>query len=408
MKDLQAIGDIDWAGLEHAYGPAGDVPDQLRALAATDPAEVDKALHTLYGNIFHQGSRYEATAYAVPFLTGLAVDRATAGRDEIVSLLASIAIGYDESWLPDGLPILEQRAELDRLRATDPDAEQARVAAWVAAATDDQDRKSREFEASLFDPQLVTANQQWAVDAYDAVRADLPHLLPLLDDEDVRVRTACAHLLGWFPEEAATLAPALLDRARADTAPVVRATALIAYGLVAGPGDTGVAAALDDPAPVVRAAAAIAAARLGATDPDRVVSVLVETMTAEATTRRNRLPFLDGNLPGYAALALAQSAGHADRAVDAVLTALPTTPPYPAVPLVSALLGAAFPDGRVAAGTPFTALTDRQRRAVAGLAAADFAWHGDQPGTVYVNLNEVVRSYGLPDHLEALKSYVRN
>ncbi|MFB6395488.1 HEAT repeat domain-containing protein [Polymorphospora lycopeni] len=405
MKDLKALDEIDWTGLEHAYGPAGDVPDQLRALAATDPSEVDKSLHALYGNIFHQGSRYQATAYAVPFLTGLAADPATTGRDEILSLLASIAIGYDESWLPDGLPILEHRAELDRLRATDPETERARVAAWVEAAADESERTSREFEASLFDPQLVTANQQWAVDAYDAVRADLPHLLPLLGDADADVRTACAYLLGWFPEDSATLGPALLDRIREDTSPVVRGTALIAYGLLAGPAAADVVAALDDPAPVVRAAAAIAAARLGAADSDRVVAVLVETMTAEATTRRNRLPFLDGNLPGYAALALAQPTQHVDRAVDAVLTVLPTTAPYPAVPLVSALLGAVFPDGRVAPGTPFGGLTDRQRRAVAGLAAADFAWHGGQPGTTYVNLNEVVRAYGLPDQLEALKTY---
>jgi hypothetical protein len=54
---LAGLEEIDWAGLRHAYGPAGDVPGLLRALASGSPAERSHAVQKLYGNIFHQGSR---------------------------------------------------------------------------------------------------------------------------------------------------------------------------------------------------------------------------------------------------------------------------------------------------------------------------------------------------------------
>jgi hypothetical protein len=51
---LDGLDDIDWAAPSHAYGPATDVPDLLRALA--DPEHWEKALSGLYGNIFHQST----------------------------------------------------------------------------------------------------------------------------------------------------------------------------------------------------------------------------------------------------------------------------------------------------------------------------------------------------------------
>ena len=96
---LAGLDEIDSAQLEHAYGPAGDVPGLIRALASTEPDERERARHALYGNVFHQGSRYEATGVAVPFLARLAIDPQVPQRDEIVLMLAAMAIGYDEAYL---------------------------------------------------------------------------------------------------------------------------------------------------------------------------------------------------------------------------------------------------------------------------------------------------------------------
>lgn len=102
---LAGLDTVNWAGLTHAYGPASDVPGLIRALASTEADERARALHSLHGNIVHQGSRYEATACAVPFLARLAADPQIAQRDDIVFLLAALAIGYDRAFLPAGVDI---------------------------------------------------------------------------------------------------------------------------------------------------------------------------------------------------------------------------------------------------------------------------------------------------------------
>ena len=106
---LEGLDRVNWARLNHAYGSAADVPDQIRALRSPDTEARAQALWQLYGNIFHQGSRFEATSYAVPFLLEILAAPGTLDRAQLLELLAAIAIGYDESWLPTGLPITEHR-----------------------------------------------------------------------------------------------------------------------------------------------------------------------------------------------------------------------------------------------------------------------------------------------------------
>jgi tetratricopeptide (TPR) repeat protein len=87
---FEGLDDIDWASLKHAYGSAADVPAMLRRLASSDPAERDEALHAAYGNIFHQGTRYEATPKAIPFLIAIA----ERGNAAILDLLTHCVAGY--------------------------------------------------------------------------------------------------------------------------------------------------------------------------------------------------------------------------------------------------------------------------------------------------------------------------
>jgi hypothetical protein len=84
---LAGLHDIDWRNLQHAYGSADDVPDQLLSLAAGD----DSVLGDLFGNIYHQGSVYQATAYAVPFLWRLLAAQGEVGHSGIAALLGAIA-----------------------------------------------------------------------------------------------------------------------------------------------------------------------------------------------------------------------------------------------------------------------------------------------------------------------------
>ncbi|MEU7875622.1 hypothetical protein [Dactylosporangium sp. NPDC049140] len=208
---LTELDAVDWPDLSHAYGEADDVPDLLRRLATGDA----EALHALYGNIWHQGTVYEATAPAVPFLIEV-LDAPEADTAGVLHLLASIARG--SSYL-DVHERLLPAAEQGTAEVT---AQIARELAWVTAA-------------------------------HIAVAAGRPAYLRLLSAgaaEDTRA--TAAYVLAAVDDAADTAA--LRDCATADASPVVRAAAILALN---GRGVTD-ARFLADPAPLPRVTAAMA------------------------------------------------------------------------------------------------------------------------------------------------------
>jgi hypothetical protein len=159
---LEGLDRVDWASLEHAYGPADDVPGQLRALLSSDRRVRENALHELFGNIWHQGTVYPASAAAVPFLYELLTAPGVPDRTGIALLLASIA---------GGAGYMEVHGDGD-------DDERAREAAEVAAVR-------------------------------RAVSAGLRHLLPYLTDGEPEMRMSIAEALGNYPEHAEWSLPAV-------------------------------------------------------------------------------------------------------------------------------------------------------------------------------------------------------
>ncbi len=92
---------INWAALDHAYGPAGEVPALLVLLRSPDPERRRQALSDFWVKVHHQGSIYSSTAAALPFLIDIAADARTPDRGSVVSLVASI--GKEASyWLGAG------------------------------------------------------------------------------------------------------------------------------------------------------------------------------------------------------------------------------------------------------------------------------------------------------------------
>src|SRR5579883_1568825 len=89
---LDRLDEIPWKTLNHAYGSAADVPELLRALAGAGQRQED-ALYELHGNIWHQGTVYEASSYAAPFLIELATEPSLTRRDEILGLIGALANG---------------------------------------------------------------------------------------------------------------------------------------------------------------------------------------------------------------------------------------------------------------------------------------------------------------------------
>lgn len=166
---LEELDAIDWHALTHAYGPADDVPDLLRALLALDETVRAQAQWQLYGNVYHQGTIYPVTAVVVPILLKLLAEPSTPDRSWIVGYLSSIALSYIES---------------------------------------------RDYDPELF----VGPPEEWlewyrdAYAAHQAVRAGLPLFLHLLNDSEVRLRRRVAQVLGALREDAHISSPALSAR----------------------------------------------------------------------------------------------------------------------------------------------------------------------------------------------------
>ncbi|MCM4080260.1 HEAT repeat domain-containing protein [Paractinoplanes hotanensis] len=486
---LEKLDDVPWSDLHHAYGPADDVPAQLRALRSDDADVRKKSLWSLFGTIFHQGTRYEASSHAVPFLLELAAAPATPSRESVIELLVALAIGSDESYLPGGFPLAELQS------AATGGAALLRDGGPLASLPEaDQDRLQARIE----------------LNAYEAVAAGVPLFVPLLKDPDPAVRRMAAYALGWFPapsphfsssgpdvpiapplplnpaaplpanpDTAAPLSPSpetstdalpsaspaahtaappppspaahapaspspnpevhaappsdrpdvhaappslspevpiagaaspssvALAEALADEDASVAATAALSLGLLgetAGSvlAEAAIASALGDPREVVRGGAAIALAKAhGRAAPRRVVD---ELLSWAAGGQATEVPYLDGDLAGYAARSLALVLpDESDEALDALLGRLPTVSGAEALPVVGEALRRVFPGGPIVSGTPFDALTERQKRVVRALAGSPSTWLFLE--RAYGNFAWLIGSYGLPSDEEAMRAY---
>src|SRR5438552_81973 len=109
--DLAALDAIDWNRTKHAFGPATDVPNLIRSLASPDGDVRRGAWTALYGNLYHQGIVYPATAAAAPFFVKLLEGDDVEDKSEILRYLAVIGEDPDvgRALLPHA-PLLESMA----------------------------------------------------------------------------------------------------------------------------------------------------------------------------------------------------------------------------------------------------------------------------------------------------------
>ncbi len=109
---LDGLDDIDWETLIHAYGPASDIPDDLRALLSPDEKTATNALWRLFGNIHHQGTVYMATPPAIPFLTESALALPPDRAAGVVDLLSAMLDYAADLMIEDGLTVAAFREKM--------------------------------------------------------------------------------------------------------------------------------------------------------------------------------------------------------------------------------------------------------------------------------------------------------
>lgn len=268
---LERLDQIPWADLSHAYGDASDVPELIRDLASPDPARRDGALWALYGNIWHQGTVYEATAYAVPFLIELLTIPAVPDKAGILRLLQVIAYGSS---------YMDVHQHLDYFR---------------------DERQSEEFAEEL------KLERGWVVAAHDAVVLGTPVFLSLLSDFQTTVRTTAPFVLASCAERNEEIIPVLRTHADQEADPIAKASALFAMALLGAPASrpdvhSYLTAGYQDQTspPMVRFVAALGVTHLAGTAAfSETIPIFRETINL-CSDRFSELPWYDHTTPAVA------------------------------------------------------------------------------------------------------------
>jgi hypothetical protein len=175
---LDGLDDVPWSELTHAYGEATDVPALIRSLVSVDDAEREHARHELFGNIWHQGTVYQATIYALPFLVNLLRDPLSPDRDALALLVASIIAGRGYTEIHWSRPIVSPFTRRP-----------------LAKPSDLEERIARERD-------IVQEIRKRGAEAVDI-------LLAFLDHDEAEVRMTVAEALGRFPSRADAIVPVL-------------------------------------------------------------------------------------------------------------------------------------------------------------------------------------------------------
>ncbi len=182
---LELLDTIDWSQTSSCYGSAEKIPSAIRGLISDKTKTRHEALSTLHMELEHQGSVYQASAYAVPFLLELVAAPQTPEKGELVELLAYLGSGG--AHLGKHFESLERRLARQRIAL-------------------------RERKESLALQELTRDDRRWSERTHQAVREGLPLLLPLLTDIDAAMRMKVTFLLTFFPEDRSWLLPPIITQ----------------------------------------------------------------------------------------------------------------------------------------------------------------------------------------------------
>lgn len=305
FEDLDAV---DWAQLSHAYGKATDVPALLVALREADDEVRARTMRALYGNVYHQGTRYPASAAVVPFVLQLLDAEETPTKEDLLSYLARLVAGpftvrHGPEYVVEDTYFRLGR-EVRSERVGDGDRQYLRTLARV----------------------------------YDEVEAGLPVLMRSLDAPAMEERAAAAYVIGALPNRTATTLPLLLRRLSSE--PVAKARISVVFALGELQCRDALLSACDDADAAVRL---MAAAQLLRERPTHAaVKIVVASLAAP-------IPHYEGSYGAHgastadAAHALTQVPRTIGRAyLDDIANAVGRLPVFDALPIVAPLLDFAF------------------------------------------------------------------
>jgi hypothetical protein len=202
VEKLAGLNNVPWAQLQDAYGSAADVPNEIRALVAEDADARNAAFKALFSNICHQGTIYEASIHALPFLIEILRSDSCPDRNSLVLLVSCIVAGH-------GYWEIHKSILLSNPFTHRPVARPADLESKIAA-------------------------ERVLVDAVRKIGSDAaPLLIPELTNPEADVRKAVAEALCQYPGTQAIL-PALQSALRTERDAEVRDAIQIAINDLTG------------------------------------------------------------------------------------------------------------------------------------------------------------------------------
>jgi hypothetical protein len=343
---LERLDEVPWDTLEHAYGSAEDVPGLLRLLLSPHPKVRAQTQYTLYGNIFHQGTRCPATPYVIPFLIEMCAEPSVPERFWLLSYWGSLITGY--------FSVQERPMWGDGERLY-----------YGGEVQPDED-----------DPYSLALHQiyQESLKGYSLLRT-------LIDDSDHSVRTGAAWMMACLPTMAAESVPLL--KGRDEPSGWVRAASAFALG------ELGAAKPLlrmlaEDDFPAARCMAVCELARL---EPDAALIDPLLDFVVHPIEGYENIPGAGGKSSGDAAHAISLLPVEVQQqAIPALCDRLEQARLFDTMPLVSTLIAAAFPMRE----EPVSELTDLQRYVLGRMVDCEELWN-------IGNLSWTFRAHGLPN-----------
>jgi hypothetical protein len=403
---LEGLDRADWGRLTHAWGPALDTPGHIRLLASRDAKKRETARGDLCITLGHQGTRYAATAAAVPFLFELLDNSATPEKSGLIRLLIFLAVGYHDKFLPLGFDPAAEFAEAEKVAPGDAGPEHY----------DD------------YGPELAAL---WARDAYNAVRRRVTRFRALARHRDPDTRRAAVFALAWFPVAARKSAPVVRRICRGQPQSGERANAILCLGILGRYlRDTSDAPWLQkqlgpDRPHVVRVTAAISlAVLLGSALPAEGLAVLLEAVQDVPRGQREGtgVAWAHNGLIAHVCKVLHFLApAPTEPVLSALCQAAKGADFWPALNVWHTLLDLVFPDKLGVYFEPdptlpsrnrvvyrdSTRLDDTQRRAVEAIARSPYwEWKTKSAHNAFGPHEELLLAYGLPHHHEKLQGFL--
>ncbi|EAY31682.1 HEAT repeat domain-containing protein [Microscilla marina] len=193
LPDFDKLYEVDWKNTTHAYGEATDVPLQIMKLCSEDNETREEAWWQLWGNLFHQGSRYPASVLAVPYFIDLLKYEQVADKEKIMQYLLGLTLGYPEYYIHTSL---------------------------------NYERDILNFESE---------DEALMAELYHGVAEGIPVYLHFLEGGTMEEKQAAIFLLAWFYPFQKKIVPALKYFIEEEENEMVQANILLALSYLTSP-----------------------------------------------------------------------------------------------------------------------------------------------------------------------------